>query len=279
MAEKWIDRSPVDDDKNNATMQDDGGPGPAPAHVPSIEATSDFVHSFPSSPGDRPSSPTNSDDEDQKPPARQDLDTHPFDILRDIDVPEVQLETGRASDQFPMSFGFSAASPPTHHYVYQQQRIYDHQVNVSPTYNFFHNSNLPATVPAPHEASPQAPPYASLHYHQHHHMAQQQHMVHMNYHTAAVAARPEPSHARAQEPPQYPTTSTGEHSSQFPRGPSQEELEEAKTSRARLALQTWYKRLEDLCRYRVKHGHCKLLYDCSALRTQRYSHMVITITT
>ena len=49
----------------------------------------------------------------------------------------------------------------------------------------------------------------------------------------------------------------GEHSAHFHSGPSLEELENARTARARGALQTWYQRLEDLYRYKMENGHCK----------------------
>ena len=63
----------------------------------------------------------------------------------------------------------------------------------------------------------------------------------------------------AELPPEHEstTTSSGEHSAQFHRGPSLEELENARTARARGALQTWYQRLEDLYRYKMENGHCK----------------------
>ena len=66
-------------------------------------------------------------------------------------------------------------------------------------------------------------------------------------------------HEHDQQPVERETTATssGEHSAQFNRGPSLEELENARTARARGALQTWYQRLEDLYRYRMENGDCK----------------------
>jgi len=70
---------------------------------------------------------------------------------------------------------------------------------------------------------------------------------------------------RTQSSPEEYATSGGEFSSQFRRGPSQEELEEARTQRARGALTTWYQRLEDLYRYKMKHGHCRYCATMIAL--------------
>lgn len=68
-----------------------------------------------------------------------------------------------------------------------------------------------------------------------------------------------PGYAQHASEQEATTTSSGEHSAQFNRGPSLEELENAKTARARGALQTWYQRLEDLYRYRMENGHCEFI--------------------
>lgn len=54
------------------------------------------------------------------------------------------------------------------------------------------------------------------------------------------------------------TTSSGERTSQHQCSPTDEEIFEAKTPRAKKALETWYQRLGDLIDYKEKHGNCSV---------------------
>lgn len=62
--------------------------------------------------------------------------------------------------------------------------------------------------------------------------------------------------AEAPEPMLIPSASKGH--GVMTRGPCIEELSEVKTNRARLALYTWYKRLEELEKYKIEHGNCNV---------------------
>jgi hypothetical protein len=67
------------------------------------------------------------------------------------------------------------------------------------------------------------------------------------------------------------STRSGERTSQFRHSPTDEEISEAKTPRARAALLNWYARLADLIEYKAQHGDCNVpqKYDPNpALGTQ-----------
>jgi len=42
------------------------------------------------------------------------------------------------------------------------------------------------------------------------------------------------------------------------RKPTEEELAQASTPRARRAIETWYQRLNELIEYKERHGHCNV---------------------
>lgn len=114
--------------------------------------------------------------------------------------------------------------------------------------------------------------HGSPHYQVHEgHRYPQQHMMHhpqyYSFNNAPVAAEHYHRHAAGSPDEGHPSTetSTGENLREFRRGPSSEELENAKTPRARTALQTWYQRLEDLYRYKVVRGDCEYSMSCSCI--------------
>ena len=53
-------------------------------------------------------------------------------------------------------------------------------------------------------------------------------------------------------------TRSGESTSQLRCSPTAQELYEAKTPRAREALDTWYSRLQELIKYKIQHGDCNV---------------------
>jgi hypothetical protein len=164
-------------------------------------------------------------------------------------------------DQFVMDLGqFDSSSPGTmqRNFNPPPPELFEGAAVGSPHYAYVHPPPVPpvASLPPQHYGSP------SLQYRAHPgHPYHYQMMQSMSY----SSPPPHPPHPPHHPPPpipapeveRQPATSTGEHSSQFRRGPSQAELEAARTARARQALQTWYRRLEDLYRYKLENGDCK----------------------
>lgn len=239
-----------------------------------------------------------SSDLDQKPPARN-LEQHPYDILspglfnssgrasleESDDSSPLNSHTSDPADQFRMDLmppSYTTSSPAP--YAYHPGYFIDQQYAgaSSPDYLYSH---YPAHVSAPfcQETAPPVvysnspfryinapttfvPSHASSSHEADRQIQSRQPTTSAVGHPPDVAC----SHVNSLElryedvremHRRQPTTSTGEHSSQFRRGPSEAELESCKTPRARAALKTWYKRLEDLYRYRLEQGNCKTCYS------------------
>lgn len=98
--------------------------------------------------------------------------------------------------------------------------------------------------------------------HQYHHQQQQQHQRLMQAHGPSVARPPRALEAAAR-PPAPPESArrripraSGDGVQR--RGPSDVELAEAPTPRARRAVETWYQRFNELIEYREKYGNCNV---------------------
>ena len=274
MEERWVDHNPGDNDEKSATSLEAEDPLtvasgsmdpslPAAAAFNSEETNEDYDESNSLA----PESPT--DSEDRKPAARERM-PHPYDHIFASDVeqdhrrhpgrPDSQEAAADLADQFQVSFGipFAAASPSD-----QYQRMYDTQHGAN-SHFAYHPS-----MTVQHDAPPPVPPYASYpSYHSHHHQMMQQPMppIGGTYYSPGPSRREAPQAveqihpASRLQPRQHLATPPRNNSpAAFRRSPSPEELEEARTARARQALQTWYKRLADLYRYKLLNGNCKLL--------------------
>jgi hypothetical protein len=217
--------------------------------------------------------PSDSDLDDRKLPAR-DLEQHPYDALSP-DLFDTRAGTSHdgssplgshhdPADHFQMEL---MPSSYTDHHAFQHGYHYTHPgAPRSPEYaTSMRHASPHASMPTPQRSHPQ------LAYSPYHHpyavqptpIAVHQSSPHVMAYSAASATMDTrynpvsspPAHLHAQ-----PATSTGENSSQFRRSPTDEELDDCKTARARQALMTWYQRLEDLYKYRLEHKHCKYAF-------------------
>jgi hypothetical protein len=181
------------------------------------------------------------------------LDTHLFSLDDGEDPPTKRARTFHPriahisshdhANQFHMSMNFPPyASPVSHSAPYQHQLHYEYPAYASlpPTYASSPPAGYPNSHHYPHLMDHQmAPPH-----HMHHHMAHYSHPGAPGYASSS--------------PIRTVNTASGENSRELPfRGPSVDELEAARTARARSALHTWYQRLEELFEYKQANGNCK----------------------
>lgn len=135
-------------------------------------------------------------------------------------------------------------TPPAMHHP-NLHATHNPYANPSPGYaSYLHSSPNPGIPQRRHE-SPHRMVYTD-------HPYPQQHMMRPRYYDMA-----EPRHEAGIPVETRSQMLTGENPREFRRGPSPDELANARTARARAALTTWYLRLEDLYRYKVEKGHCE----------------------
>jgi hypothetical protein len=287
MAEsKWLDRDLSDIESHTAAVgsaavrseeQDEDDEEEHATHDTEVAEAAfkleapDFDDPFPSS---------TSDSEDRKPPAREEtktsldylvandeetkrslddlvhgrLDTTLFALDDSEEPPSKRARPFHASiaplpshehaNQFHMSMNFPPyASPVNHSAPYQHQR--------------YEYSTYPS-LPPPYAPSPPAG-YPPCHHYPHmiEHPLAQPHPMHHPMAPHYTGHPGVPGYASS-SPARTVNTASGENPRELPfRGPSADELEAARTARARSALHTWYQRLEELFRYKQANGNCK----------------------
>ncbi|CAB9514981.1 helicase [Seminavis robusta] len=295
MAEKWVDRdlSEVEQDaaveSKRSESGDDEPEEQAPHDADAVEAA------FRNEAGDF--APLSiAEDDDRKPPAREtgssfqvdDLERDPLSISEDDDrkpparaversfqVDDLQsghldntlfaLESGDEDLMGPASkrarttqaSGFASMPSHDHAHHFQMSMHFPY----SPPVNHPGAPRFPeAGYEYPHYASmPPAHAPSSSGYPSHHHYPPSQHAIER---PMPHSSQPGMVQGVAYGSPvagTRPRTATGEDTREVPsRGPTDDELEEARTERARNALHTWYHRLNDLRQYRLDQGDCNV---------------------